>query len=50
MGMLVDEGRMSLDEPLGLDPESGKPIFLKKGRFGPYIQLGTAEDSEKRKR
>jgi DNA topoisomerase-1 len=35
------------DEPLGLDPESGKPIFLKKGRFGPYIQLGTAEDSEK---
>ena len=38
------------DEPLGTHPDNGKPIFLKKGRFGPYIQLGTADDSEKPKK
>jgi DNA topoisomerase-1 len=34
------------DEPLGQDP-LGKPIFLKTGRFGPYVQRGTSEDEEK---
>jgi DNA topoisomerase-1 len=27
-------------EALGDDPETGKPVFLKIGRFGPYVQLG----------
>lgn len=27
-------------ESLGADPTSGEPIYLKKGRFGPYIQRG----------
>jgi len=31
-------------EELGKDPESGKPIYLKTGRFGPYVQLGDQED------
>jgi DNA topoisomerase I len=35
------------EEPLGLCPETQKPIFLRIGRFGPYIQRGTAEDEEK---
>jgi DNA topoisomerase I len=35
------------DEPLGTDPESGKPVYLKVGRFGPYVQRGTPEDEEK---
>ncbi|MBN2216929.1 MAG: type I DNA topoisomerase [Pirellulales bacterium] len=35
------------DEPLGICPETGKPIFIKNGRFGPYVQRGTAEDDEK---
>jgi DNA topoisomerase I len=30
---------------LGADPGSGKPVFLKTGRFGPYVQLGEAEAS-----
>jgi DNA topoisomerase-1 len=35
------------EEPLGYDPESGKPVFMKVGRFGPYVQRGTADDDEK---
>ena len=36
------------DESLGNDPNTGKPVFLKNGRFGPYIQLGEADDKAKR--
>ena len=32
---------------LGTDPKSGKPVFVKIGRFGPLVQIGTAEDAEK---
>jgi DNA topoisomerase-1 len=35
------------DEPLGICPETGKPVFLKVGRFGPYVQRGTTEGEEK---
>src|SRR6185437_15355328 len=37
------------DEPLGICPETGKPVFLKLGRFGPYVQRGTPDDEEKPK-
>jgi len=37
------------DEPLGACPETGKPIFLKLGRFGPYVQRGSTDDEEKPK-
>ena len=32
---------------LGKDPATGKPVLVKIGRFGPYVQIGTAEDEEK---
>jgi DNA topoisomerase-1 len=32
---------------LGTDPESGKPMTVRMGRFGPFIQIGTREDEEK---
>ncbi|MGI9118201.1 MAG: type I DNA topoisomerase [Minisyncoccia bacterium] len=28
------------DGPIGVDPESGLPIFILNGRFGPYVQIG----------
>src|SRR4029079_7677992 len=37
------------DEPLGIHPDTHKPIYLKTGRFGPYVQMGTSEDDEKPK-
>ena len=32
---------------LGNDPKTGKPVFVKIGRFGPVVQVGTADDNEK---
>lgn len=37
------------DEPLGVCPETGKPVYMKIGRFGPYVQRGNADDDEKPK-
>jgi DNA topoisomerase I len=33
-------------EVLGNDPQTNKPIYLKKGRFGPYVQLGDMVEGE----
>ena len=35
------------EQPLGYCPDTEKPVFLKVGRFGPYIQRGTSEGEEK---
>jgi DNA topoisomerase I len=34
---------------IGVDPASGKNIYLKSGRFGPYVQLGELELNDKGK-
>jgi DNA topoisomerase-1 len=41
---LLDAG--SSDRVLGDDPDSGLPVVLKAGRFGPYVQVGEAGDVE----
>ena len=35
------------ERQLGTDPKTGKPVFVKIGRFGPVAQIGSAEDEEK---
>jgi len=32
---------------LGIDPKSGKPVIVRLGRYGPFAQIGQAEDEEK---
>lgn len=51
---LVEEKKESVDRSeatgareLGTDPKSGKPVSVRLGRYGPYAQIGTAEDEDK---
>ncbi len=44
---LLDRGQQ-IDEPLGICPDTHKPVFVKQGRFGPYVQLGTTDDEDKK--
>jgi DNA topoisomerase-1 len=32
---------------LGTDPQTGEPVYLLEGRFGPYVQLGRADPNDK---
>ena len=32
---------------LGNDPKSGRPVYVKIGRFGPVVQIGSSEDKDK---
>ena len=34
---------------LGIEPQSGRPISARMGRYGPMIQVGTKDDKEKPK-
>ena len=38
------EAAESGDRELGVDPVTGETVWLKAGRFGPYIQLGEPKD------
>lgn len=38
--------RQSGERLLGIDPQSGKNIYAKVGRFGPFVQLGESSDDE----
>lgn len=44
-GMILPEGTA-----LGIDPATGLTVSLRTGRFGPYVQLGEAQNGEKPKR
>ncbi len=39
--------RIKGERELGIDPESGKPVVARMGRYGPMVQIGGAEDEEK---
>ena len=35
------------ERQLGTDPKTNRPVFVKIGRFGPVVQIGTADDVDK---
>lgn len=39
--------RASSERVLGTDPQTGKQVSVRIGRFGPLVQIGSAEDEEK---
>ncbi len=46
---LENSERATGERELGVDPESGRPVIARIGRFGPMIQIGKQEDEEKPK-
>lgn len=45
--VLENSERATGERELGVDPNSGKPIIARIGRYGPMVQIGVAEDDEK---
>ncbi len=43
------EGAKNVDRQLGVDHATGQIIYVKVGRFGPYVQLGETEEKTKPK-
>ncbi len=39
--------RKAGERQLGTDPKSGRPVFVKIGRYGPVVQIGVAGDKDK---
>ncbi len=44
---LENAERATHERELGVDPETGKPVTVRVGRFGPLVQIGSADDEEK---
>jgi DNA topoisomerase-1 len=44
---LENAERAKGERELGVDPESGKSVIARMGRYGPMVQIGNADDEEK---
>ena len=42
-----EDGAESGDRLLGEDPKTGKAVWLKNGRFGPYVEMGEAKEAKR---
>ncbi len=47
MGILATNTREA--QALGAHPDTGQPVYLKAGPYGPYVQLGDPVEGEKKK-
>lgn len=47
---LINGSEAKSDEPIGNHPETGEPIFIMNGKFGPYVQLGATPEKVKGKK
>jgi DNA topoisomerase-1 len=45
----VSREEVAMARELGKHPESGKPVSVRMGRYGPFVQIGTKDDEEKPK-
>jgi DNA topoisomerase I len=45
----VSREEVAQSRELGTDPVSGKPMSVRMGRYGPFVQIGTKDDEEKPK-
>jgi DNA topoisomerase-1 len=45
----VSREQVAQSRELGTDPASGKPVSVRMGRYGPFVQIGTKDDEEKPK-
>jgi DNA topoisomerase I len=45
----VSREEVAMARDLGIDPVSGRPVSVRMGRFGPFVQAGTKDDAEKPK-
>jgi len=43
----VSREQVAQARDLGTDPVSGKPMSVRMGRFGPFVQIGTKDDEDK---
>tara|TARA_R110002049_G_scaffold30729_2_gene105040 strand:- start:421 stop:2865 length:2445 start_codon:yes stop_codon:yes gene_type:complete len=45
----VTREQVAMARELGTDPKSGKPVTVRMGRYGPFVQIGTKDDEDKPK-
>jgi len=45
----VSREEVAMARELGKHPENGKPVSVRMGRYGPFVQVGTKDDEEKPK-
>src|SRR5690606_1304171 len=46
----IDRSQVAKARELGVDPVSGKQVIARYGRYGPMLQLGSADDKEHKPR